>query len=638
MDAVQKAGSGHPGMPMGAAAMAYVLWTRHLKHNPADPQWPDRDRFVLSAGHGSMLLYSLLFLTGYEVTLDDLKQFRQWGSITPGHPENTHTAGVEMATGPLGQGISTAVGMAIAEQYLAARYNTNEATIVDHHTYVMASDGDLMEGISNEAASLAGHLGLGKLIVLYDDNHVTIDGSTSLSFTEDVCARYEALGWRTWHCDGMDVDAVDGCLVEAKADLDRPSLIACRTTIGYGSPNKAGKSSSHGAPLGADEVKLAKEALGIPEGPFWVDDEALAHFRRALQSGAEHQAVWEEVLNAYTSVQPSKASEFKQWMSGDLGKEWLDALPSFNDPAATRESSAVIINAVAAALPNFLSGCADLAESVRTHIKDGGDFEKGAYTGRNLNFGIREHAMAASINGITLHGGVRAFGGSFLIFSDYCRPSIRLAALMKCPSIFVFSHDSIGLGEDGPTHQPIEHLASLRAMPNLNVFRPADGNETSVAWKVALESRQNPTLLVLCRQKLPSLTPGMVTKHPAERGAYVLREASGGVPRVILVATGSEVSLAVASMERLESEGVPTRVVSMPSWFLFERQSAEYRKSVLGGAPVVSIEAGSTMGWSRYAQAHVGLDHFGASAPADVLFREFGFTVENVIETVKTVL
>ncbi|MBS1721538.1 MAG: transketolase [Armatimonadetes bacterium] len=639
MDAVQKANSGHPGMPMGAAAMAHALWTRHLKHNPADPKWFDRDRFVLSAGHGSMLLYALLFLTGYELTLEDLKQFRQWGSATPGHPENHLTPGVEMATGPLGQGISTAVGMALSERFLAAAYNRPGHDVIDHRTYVIASDGDLMEGVSNEACSFAGHQRLGKLIVLYDDNKITIDGSTDLSFTEDVEGRYRALGWGVWRCDGMDVDAVDGCLQAARTDTDRPSLIICRTTIGFGSPHKAGKSSSHGAALGVEEVFLSKEALGIPEEDFWVDPDALRFYRTALEKGKAAQSAWSDSLDQYAGAFPTQAEELRRLMNGDFGRDWVSQLPSFEEAGATRDQSNAVINAIAEKLPTLVGGCADLAESVKTHIKSSTTCDPSNPAGRNVNYGVREHAMAAIVNGMTLHGGTRAYGGTFLIFSDYCRPSLRLSALMQCPSIMAFSHDSIGLGEDGPTHQPVEHLMSLRAIPNFNVFRPADGNETAVAWKIALESASTPTAIVLSRQKLPILSGGMVTKHPAERGAYVVREASGGQPSMILVASGSELELAVKGGEELEKQGIATRVVSMPSWFLFEQQAETYRASTLPKAiPTVSIEAGTTLGWDRYAQAHVGLDHFGASAPANVLFKEFGFTVENVVATALALL
>ncbi len=639
MDAVQRAESGHPGMPMGAAPMAHALWTRHLRHDPSDPQWPDRDRFVLSAGHGSMLLYALLHLTGYDLGLEDLKAFRQWGSRTPGHPENHLTPGVEMATGPLGQGLATAVGMALAERSLAARFNRPGHTVVDHRTFVICSDGDLMEGVTNEACSFAGHQRLGKLIALYDANRITIDGSTDLAFTEDVGARFRALGWATWECDGMDVDAVDACLQAAVADPTAPSLIVCRTTIGYGSPNKAGSEKSHGAPLGRDEVLATKRALGMPEEEFAVDSDALAFYRRALEVGREASRAWGARLSDYRAAFPAEARELEASLAHDLGRDWYGALPTFPEAVATRDASGAVINALAPHLPGLIGGCADLAESVKTVIKGGGDVQPDTPAGRNVNYGVREHAMAAIVNGMTLHGGLLPFGGTFLIFSDYCRPSLRLAALMGVPAVHCFSHDSIGLGEDGPTHQPVEHLMSLRAIPNFNVLRPADGNETAACWKLALESKSTPCALILTRQKVPALSPALPTKHPAERGAYVLREASGGRPSVVLVATGSEVGLAVQAGERLDAEGTPTRVVSMPSWFLFERQDAGYRSETLPpGVPTVSVEAGTTLGWARYAQAHVGLDRFGASAPGPTLYQELGLTVDAVVAAARWLL
>ncbi|MCW5937881.1 MAG: transketolase [Fimbriimonadaceae bacterium] len=639
MDAVQRANSGHPGMPMGAAAMAHALWTRHLKHDPAQPLWFDRDRFVLSAGHGSMLLYALLHLTGYDLSLEDIKNFRQWGSRTPGHPEIHLTPGVEMATGPLGQGFATAVGMAMAESYLAAHFNASGEEVVDHFTWVLCSDGDLMEGVSNEAASLAGHQGLGKLIALYDSNAITIDGSTDLSFSEDVASRFQALGWGTWECDGMEVDAVDQCLSEARQDDGRPSLIVCRTTIGFGSPNKAGSAKSHGAALGPDEVAATKAALGMPAEEFWIDPEALAFYRRALEQGRQARERWEGRVEALRQGRPELAAEFEAYLEGRPDPSWLEKVPAFEAATATRDASHTVINAFAPVLKNWVGGCADLAESVKTTIKGGGDASAHEPGGRNVPYGVREHAMAAAVNGLNLHGGVRAFGGTFLIFSDYCRPSLRLAALMETPSVFCFSHDSIGLGEDGPTHQPVEQIMSLRLIPNLNLMRPADANETVACWKIAIESKQTPCLLVLSRQKLPLVTPALPKNHPAARGAYVLREASGGSARLVIVATGSEVALAVEACDELEKAGVPTRVVSMPSWFLFEKQDAEYRGGVLPrGVPTLSIEAGATLGWERYAQASVGLDHFGASAPGERLFEEFGFTVENVVSTARRLL
>jgi transketolase len=624
-------------MPLGCAPLAFVLWDRHLKHSPSDPKWFDRDRFVLSAGHGSMLLYSLLYLYGYGLTLDDLKDFRQWGSKTPGHPENHLTPGVEMATGPLGQGISTAVGMALAERFLAERFNKPGHDVVSHFTFVLASDGDLMEGVAQEACSLAGHQRLSKLIVLYDSNRITIDCSTELSFSDDSAAKFSAMGWHVQTVDGLDMAAVDTAISNAKED-DRPSMIVCHTTIGYGSPNKAGSEASHGAALGADEVRLTKDALGIPQEDFWVSKEALDYCRRSVDEGRQVQDDWSARLDAYAEAYPDLGGELKALAKGEFPTSWVASLPSFDGPIATRNASNKVLNAIAPHFPTLVSGCADLAGSVKTTIKDGGHMLPQNPTGRNVNYGVREHAMAAAVNGMVLHGGVRAFGGTFLIFSDYCRPSLRLSALMQCPSIELFSHDSIGLGEDGPTHQPIEQTMSLRMIPNTNVMRPADGNETSVCWRIALESEKTPSAILLTRQDVPSVTPPVSDGHPAFKGAYVLRETSA-TPRVVLVATGSEVSLALEAQKSLQREGVPTRVVSMPSWFLFEMQPADYRKSVLDPSlPTVSIEAGTTLGWDRYADAHVGIDHFGASAPAERLFEEFGFTVANVIAKAKSLL
>ncbi len=638
IDGVQKANSGHPGLPMGAAPMAYTLWTRHLKHNPRNPSWFDRDRFILSAGHGSMLLYSLLHLTGYNVTLDDLKAFRQWGSITPGHPENHLTPGVEMATGPLGQGFATAVGFAIAERFLAATFNRPGHYVIDHYTYGICSDGDLMEGVASEAASLAGHLKLGKLIFLYDDNGITIDGTTALAFTENVEARFAAYGWHVQKVDGMNVEAVDRAIGEARFTTDRPSLILCKTTIGFGSPNKAGTSKVHGSPLGPDEVELTKEALGLPQEAFYAPEEALQAFRTAVDKGADAESDWDRRFAAYRAEFPDEAAQLQNAMLGELGPDWLEALPVFTDKMATRKNSQAILNAIAPKLPTLLLGAADLGESTFTVLHGMGEQSAEEPAGRNVNYGIREHAMAAAQNGATLHGGVRSLGGTFLVFSDYCRPSIRLAALMECPSIFVFTHDSIGLGEDGPTHQPVEHLAALRCIPNLNVMRPCDGNETSACYKIALELEKTPSLLALTRQDLPVVSPATVLEHPAEQGAYVLAEAEGGL-KAILVATGSEVALALEARKALQEEGIGVRVVSMPSWWLFENQDQAYRASVLpAGVPTVSVEAGSSFGWAKYAQAHVSLDRFGASAPAGTLFKEFGFTPQSVCEVVKATL
>lgn len=638
IDAVQKANSGHPGLPMGAAPMAFALWTRHLRFNPKNPKWFDRDRFILSAGHGSMLLYSLLHLTGYDVSLEDLKQFRQAHSKTPGHPENTMTAGVEMATGPLGQGFAHGVGFAIAEANLAARYNRPGHEIIDHHTYAIVSDGDLMEGISSEAGSLAGHLQLGKLIYLYDDNGISIDGSTDLAFTEDVYGRFVAFGWHVQRVDGMNVEEVSAAIEAAKNVTDKPSLIMCKTVIGFGSPNKAGSCKSHGAPLGVDEVKLTKEALGISLEPdFYVPSEAASFFDN-VSEGAALTADWEGRWNAYQAAYPDLGAELKSMIEGKMPAGWESSLPSFTDAAATRKNGSDVLNAVAKVVPSILGGSADLAESNLTVIHGEGAFQPGHYSNRNFCYGVREHAMAAAVNGITLHGGLKAIAASFLQFTDYCRPSIRLAALMECPSIFVFTHDSIGLGEDGPTHQPIEHLAALRAMPNLNTIRPCDGNETAAAYKVALESTHTPTLLALTRQNLPVLSPSTVASHPLEKGAYVLVEASSEA-KVILVGTGSEVQWCFEAAKQLEAEGIPTRVVSMPSWFLFEKQSKEYRNSVLPkGVPTLAVEAGASFGWAKYSDEQVCIDQFGVSGPANVLFKEFGFTAENVAAKAKELL
>lgn len=638
IDAVQKANSGHPGLPMGAAPMAFALWTRHLRFNPKNPHWFDRDRFILSAGHGSMLLYSLLHLTGYDISLEDLKQFRQAHSKTPGHPENTLTPGVEMATGPLGQGFAHGVGFAIAEAHLAARYNKPGHSIIDHHTYAIVSDGDLMEGISSEAGSLAGHLQLGKLIYLYDDNGISIDGSTSLAFTEDVHGRFTAFGWHVQRVDGMNVEEVSAAIDAAKNVTDKPSLIMCKTTIGYGSPNKAGSSKSHGSPLGPDEVKLTKEALGIPLEPdFYVPAEA-ASFMDTTAVGSEMTSDWESRFEAYAAAYPELASELKAMIEGKLPAGWEASLPTFTDAAATRKNGSDVLNAVAKVVPNLLGGSADLAESNLTVIHGEPSFQPGHYANRNFCYGVREHAMAAAVNGITLHGGLKAIAASFLQFTDYCRPSIRLAALMECPSIYIFTHDSIGLGEDGPTHQPIEHLAALRAMPNLNTIRPCDGNETAAAYKVALESTHTPTLMALSRQNLPVVSPSTVTNHPLEKGAYILVPASS-TPKVVLVSTGSEVQWCVEAAKQLEAEGIPTQVVSMPSWFLFEKQSADYKSAALPkGVPTLAVEAGCSLGWAKYSDEQICIDHFGVSGPAGVLFKEFGFTTENVVARAKAML
>lgn len=641
MDMVEQAQSGHPGMPMGAAAMAYVLWTRFLKHNPADPSWPDRDRFVLSAGHGSALLYSLLYLTGYDLPLEQLERFRQWDSLTPGHPEHGLAPGVETTTGPLGQGFATGVGMAIAERMLAARFNRPGFELVDHETFGIVSDGDLMEGISSEAASLAGHLKLGKLTYLYDDNRVTIEGPTTLAFSEDVATRFEAYGWFVEKVDGNNLEQLATALEAARFQHDQPSLIIARTHIAFGSPGKQDSSEAHGAPLGAEEVRRTKQALGWPpDSRFWVPPEALAHFRLALECGAECQRTWEKRLEDYRSAYPELASEWQRMQRGELPPDWETALPAFVDstaPMSTREASGKVLNSLAARLPELVGGSADLAPSNNTYLKGELDFGADTPQGRNLRFGVREHAMGGILNGLALHGGLRPYGGTFLIFSDYVRPAIRLAALMRLPVVYVFTHDSIGLGEDGPTHQPVEHLASLRAMPNLTVLRPADATETVEAWRWALQHRNGPVALVLSRQKLPVLNRKVYAPASGlKQGAYVLSGPDQGDARLILLATGSEVSLALAVRNELEAKGVPVQVVSMPSWELFAAQPRDYQRSVLPDsiAARVSIEAGSSLGWHRWLGPHgvaIALDRFGASAPAQVLYDHLGFSVDEIV-------
>ena len=664
IDAVQKANSGHPGMPMGAASMAYTLWTRHLKHNPTDPQWFDRDRFVLSAGHGSMLLYSLLFLSGYDLPLDEIKRFRQWGSHTPGHPERGHTRGVEVTTGPLGQGFGNAVGMAMAEAHLAARYNRPDLPIVDHRTYIIASDGDLMEGVASEAASLAGQLCLGKLICLYDDNRITLSASTDLTFDEDRAARFQAYGWQTVTVDdGNDIAAVDRAIAEACAEERRPSLILVRTHIGYGSPNKEDTFEAHGSPLGTEEVKLTKENLGWPLEPdFFIPDEALAHFREAVARGAASQAEWAARLEVYQEAYPEQARELARLISGDLPERWDEALPSFpTDPKgmATRVASGKVMNALATRLPGFIGGSADLDPSTYTGLLELGDFgcplERPAdaqgslggvwgFGGKNLHFGVREHGMGSILNGLAAHGGTIPFGATFLIFSDYMRPSMRLAALMGLGVVYVFTHDSIALGEDGPTHQPVEQLANLRAVPNLTVIRPCDANEVVVAWQVAIETRDSPVALILSRQSLPVLDRDQLAPAGGlRRGAYVLAETVPGPPDIVLIASGSEVSLALAVHSRLLDQGVKARVVSMPSWELFDRQTVAYRESVF--PPQVkaklAIEAGGSQGWHRYVGEKgetVSVEGFGASAPGEVVMSEYGFSVDDVLQRALSVL
>jgi len=641
MDAVQQASSGHPGLPMGAATMGYVLWTRFLKHDPADPSWPDRDRFVLSAGHGCMLLYSLLHLTGYDLPLNELKRFRQWGSRTPGHPEYGLTVGVEATAGPLGQGFAMGVGMAIAQSMLAARFNRPGHIIVDHYTYAIVSDGDLMEGITSEAASLAGHLRLGKLIYLYDDNKITIEGSTDLAFSEDVGKRFESYGWDVQSVDGNDILGLEAALRAAQNETERPSLIIAHTHIAYGSPNKQDSASAHGAPLGEEEVRLTKQALGWdPDATFHVPAKALAHFRRALDAGAAARTAWQERFSAYQEAYPELAREWGRIMNHDLPEGWESHLPEFGSagPLATRAASGKVLNALAKHVPELVGGSADLAPSNKTYLEGHGDYGAEDRGGRNLHFGIREHAMGAILNGMALHGGWIAYGATFLVFCDYMRPAIRLAALMELPVIYVFTHDSIAVGEDGATHEPVEQLATLRATPNLIVIRPADASETLTAWKAALERKDGPVALILARQKVPTIDRS--SHAPADglfRGAYVLVDSSSGRPDLILLATGSEVSLALAARDRLEQEGVGTRVVSMPSWKLFEAEPLEYQEAVL--LPEVTarlaIEAGVAQGWWRYVGTKgdvLSVERFGASAPGEVVLKEYGFTVQNVVE------
>ena len=665
VDAVQKANSGHPGLPMGAAAFAYVLWTRFLKHNPKNPKWFDRDRFILSAGHGSMLLYSLLYLTGYDVSLEQIKQFRQWDSITPGHPEYGLTPGVAVTTGPLGQGCGDAVGMAMAEAFLAARYNRPGHTIVDHFTYALVSDGDLMEGVSAEAASLAGHLQLGKLICLYDDNHVTLSAATDLTFTEDVKKRFNAYAWHTQTVeDGNNLKAIDRAIRSAQRLKDKPSLILIHTHLGYGSPDKQDSYKAHGEPLGVDEVKKTKENLGWPLEPaFYVPDEALAHFRDALEKGKQAEAQWDERLSAYAAAYPELAEELHQAMLAELPEGWDADIPQFPpDPKgiATRVASGKVMNAIAPKLPTFLGGSADLDPSTHTALEGGGDFEnpqekaddaQGSvgggwkYAGHNLHFGVREHAMGTILNGLAAHGGTLPFGATFLIFSDYMRPPMRLAAMMKLHVIYVFTHDSIALGEDGPTHQPVEQLLGLRSIPNMLVIRPADANETAAAWRVAIEHTDGPVALALTRQHVPILDP---QKYPqialgVRAGGYVLEHASGhALPDITLIATGSELQLAIAARERLEEQGIRARVVSLPCWNLFDKQPDEYKETVLPpGIPMLAIEAGTSLGWRPYVGpgiATISVDRFGASAPGETVMREYGFTVEHVVQQALSVV
>jgi len=658
VDAVQKAMSGHPGLPLGATPMAYVLWTRFLKHHPAHPQWFNRDRFVLSAGHGSMLLYSLLHLTGYDLPLAEIQRFRQWGSATPGHPERGKTPGVEATTGPLGQGFGNGVGIAIAEAYLAARYNRPGFEIIDHFTYGLVSDGDLMEGVASEAASLAGHLKLGRLIYLYDDNRITLAASTQVGFTEDRAARFAAYGWHTETVeDGNDLEAVDRAIRAARRETGKPSLILVRTHLGYGSPHKQDTFAAHGSPLGEEEVTLTKEHLGWPPSPaFLVPPEVERHMRQAIERGHDLEIQWNLMFENYEKQFPDLARELRQMMNGDLPQGWDEPIPEFPPDAkgmATRVASGTVMQALKSQLPGLIGGSADLNPSTNTELRDAGTFENPeravgdlqgssaggwSYAGRNLEFGVREHGMGAILNGLAVHGGILPFGATFLTFSDYLRPSIRLAALMGVHVVYVFTHDSIAMGEDGPTHQPVEHLASLRAIPRLIVIRPADANETSAAWRVAIETRDRPVALILTRQSVPTLDrKNFAAAAGLRRGAYILAETPGARPDIILIASGSEVGLIVEARRKLEEQHIPVRLVSMPSWDLFEAQSQEYRDSVLPPSVPerLAVEAGVTQGWHRYVGDRgdvIGVGGFGASAPGPVVMREYGFTVENVCQ------
>lgn len=647
IDAVQKANSGHPGLPLGAAPMAYVLWHRHLRHNPQDPGWPDRDRFVLSAGHGSALLYALLHLTGYDLTLDDVKAFRQLHSRTPGHPESGQTPGVEAITGPLGQGTANAVGMAIAERFLAHTFNRPNGEIVNHYTYALVGDGDLMEGIAAEAASLAGHLKLGKLIYLYDANNISLDGPISLTFTEDVGKRYQAQGWQVIEVEDGDTDlaAIDDAIAAAKADQQRPSLVIVRTTIGYGSPNKQGTSAVHGSPLGAEELALTKKALGWdPEAHFEVPNEAARHLRSALHRGEEQQAAWRSQLDRLGQAHPELVAQFHEAVAGRLPEGWDASLPSFapGQALATRKASGQVLNALASKIPTLFGGDADLSVSTNTAIRDGGSFEGQTGAGRNIHYGVREHAMAAIANGIAYHGGARTFTATFFCFADYMRPALRLAALGELPIIHIWTHDSVWLGEDGPTHQPVEQLMSLRAMPNFTVLRPADAVETVQAWKLAIQHRHGPVGLVLTRQGVPVLDRGKAGPGSFEQGGYVVIEASEAA-KILLLATGSEVHLAAEASQLLEAEGIATRVVSLPSLDLFAQQNQAYRDTILppGIKARVAIEAGVSLGWHQWVGDHgacVTIDRFGISAPCKDIVTELGFTAERVADTARSLL
>lgn len=640
IEAVEKANSGHPGMPMGATPMAYTLWTRIMNQNAANPKWFNRDRFVLSAGHGSMMLYSLLHLTGFDVTIEDIKQFRQWGSRTPGHPEYGHTAGVEATTGPLGQGMGMAVGMAMAEQFLAASYNREGFNIVNHYTYSICGDGDLMEGVCQEAASLAGHFKLGRLIVLFDSNHITLDGEANLSFTEDVRKRFEAYGWQTLHVpNGNDLDEIEAAIREAQQDQTRPTLIEINTVIGYGSPNKGGKSASHGSPLGQAETQLVREHYGWEYPPFHVPSEVYDHFSRIAERGKQAEKVWNRLWQQYQAAHPELAHELEQAIQGKLPEGWDKDIPVYSPeqaPFPTRQASENILNAIGNKVRFILGGAADLASSVKTELNNSTTFLPGDYQGRNIAYGVREFAMGTMMNGLLLHGGVRAYGGTFLVFSDYMRPAMRLSALMKQPVIYVFSHDSIAYGEDGPTHQPVEHIPSLRLIPNMLVIRPADANETAAAYKFAFTQNERPVSMILSRQDLPVLEATAELSHQLERGGYTLYDAENGSPDLILIASGSEVALASRLRNELSAQGHAVRVVSMPCRELFNEQTQSYKDSVL--PPSVKaravIEMAHPSGWDRYAGDNglvFGIEQFGASAPGERMMQEYGFTVNGLL-------
>jgi transketolase len=649
IDAIEKAKSGHPGMPMGAAPMAYTLWTQFMNHNPKNPEWFNRDRFVLSAGHGSMLLYSLLHLSGYGLSMDDIKNFRQWGSKTPGHPEHGHTAGVDATTGPLGQGIAMAVGMAMAERHLAATYNRDSFNVVDHYTYGICGDGDLMEGVSAEAASLAAHLKLGRLVVLYDSNDISLDGDLHKSFSESVENRFKAYGWQYVRVsDGNDLQEIAKALEEAKADESRPTLIEVKTIIGYGSPNRSGKSAVHGAPLGADELKLTKEAYKWTfEQDFHVPEEVYKHFEEAcVEQGNKKEEAWNSLFDDYKKSHPELAAQLESAIKGELAEGWDKDIPVYEEgkSLASRASSGEVLNAIAKNLPSLIGGSADLAGSNNTMLKGYADYMPGEYDGRNIWFGVREFAMGAALNGMALHGGIKVFAGTFFVFSDYMRPAVRLAALMGLPVTYVFTHDSIAVGEDGPTHEPIEQLPSLRTMPNLGVIRPADGNETAAAWKIALESKDKPTALVLTRQNLPTLeSTAEMAYEGVSKGAYIVSPSGKDRADALLLASGSEVNLAVEAKKALANEGIAVSVVSMPSWDRFETQSKEYKQSVINPSikKRLAIEMAAPFGWDRYTGDEgeiLAINHFGASAPGAKIMEEFGFTVENVVARVKAMI